>query len=214
MSRSSSDATTIRTVNAPATIVCAPYNPTIRRRSRSTANVRKPAPTSRRNEPRSVRSALSKATGRMPAIITADHTKLSALTAKTVSAFVAARRMPPSAGPTNVPMLSTVEEVTLAALSSAGVRASDGSSAACAGRKAVPTTLASPTAAYTIAAGPSQRIVSATTTISGARIRSVATMTRSRGKRSAKIATNGAASADGSSLITPTSPTAAAPPSP
>jgi hypothetical protein len=68
------------------------------------------------------------------------------LTPNTTSGFVAASRMPPSAGPTKVPMLSTVEEVTLAALSSSGVRARDGSKAACAGRKAVPTMLVRPTA--------------------------------------------------------------------
>ena len=147
ISSSSSEATTIRTVNAPATIVCAPYSATIRRRSRSTAKVRKPAPTSRRNEPRSDGSLLGGATERMPAIITADQRKLSALTPNTSSGFVAASRMPPSAGPTKVPMLSTVEDVTFAALSSSGVRASDGSSAAWAGRNAVPITLTSPTAA-------------------------------------------------------------------
>ena len=46
--------------------------------------------------------------------------------AKTTSGLETARRSPPRAGPRNVPMLSIVLEATLAAVSSFGVRTSDG----------------------------------------------------------------------------------------
>ena len=57
--------------------------------------------------------------------------------AKTTQAVETASRSPPSAGPTQKPRLSIVLELTLAAVSSSGVFASEGSSADCAGWKAV-----------------------------------------------------------------------------
>ena len=64
----------------------------------------------------------------------ADHTSVAAVAAKTAPVPVTASRSPPRAGPRNEPTLSIALELTLAAVSSSGVRASDGSSAACAGR--------------------------------------------------------------------------------
>ena len=55
--------------------------------------------------------------------------------------------MPPSAGPPKTPMLSIVLEATFAEVSSAGERASEGSSAACAGRSAEYATETSPASA-------------------------------------------------------------------
>ncbi len=53
-------------------------------------------------------------------------TKATAAAAKTVSAFVAASRIPPSAGPRKIPELSTVVRTRFAAVSSSGVFASCG----------------------------------------------------------------------------------------
>ena len=59
------------------------------------------------------------------------------MTPKTTQAVETASSRPPRAGPTQKPRLSIVLELTLAAVSSSGVVASEGSSAACAGWKAV-----------------------------------------------------------------------------
>ena len=73
----------------------------------------------------------------MNATNSADTTNTPDITRKEVPTLVAASRRPPIAGPTNQPALSIVLPVTFAAVSSRGVRASDGSNAASAGRKAV-----------------------------------------------------------------------------
>ena len=59
------------------------------------------------------------------------------MAANTVSTFVVASNSPPSAGPMKLPTLTIVLVATFAAVSSSGVRASDGSSAAWAGQKIV-----------------------------------------------------------------------------
>ncbi len=69
------------------------------------------------------------------------------MTTNTVSAFVTASSTPPSAGPMKAPTDSSVLEATFAAVSSPGVRARCGSSAACAGRNTVPETVERPTMA-------------------------------------------------------------------
>ena len=60
-----------------------------------------------------------------------------------------ATRMPPSAGPTKIPTLSIVVAVTFAAVSSSGLRARFGTSAAWAGRNAVPITVPTIEMTYT-----------------------------------------------------------------
>ena len=75
----------------------------------------------------------------------ADQTNDTPFNANTTCALVAASTTPPRAGPRNMPTLSTVDDARLAAVSSSGVRASDGSSAAWAGRKPVPTAAERPT---------------------------------------------------------------------
>ena len=104
----------------------------------------------------SAASATGSAT-RIPTISAADQTKLAALTAKTTSGLVATSSRPPSAGPANAPTPSSVLDATFAAVSSAGVRASTGSNAACAGRNGVPAAVDTPTIAYTSQARPVER---------------------------------------------------------
>ncbi len=78
----------------------------------------------------------------MPSTRAADHTNDSPFTANTTSGPATTSRKPPSAGPANEATLSIVLEATFAAVSSAGSRASRGSSAACAGRNTTPTIVA------------------------------------------------------------------------
>ena len=56
---------------------------------------------------------------------------------KTAPGPEAASSRPPIAGPPKIPMLSIALADTFAAVSSSGVRTSDGTRAACAGRNAV-----------------------------------------------------------------------------
>jgi hypothetical protein len=67
---------------------------------------------------------------------TAENRKATAAAPNTTSTLVAARSRPPMAGPPKIPRLSKVLDVTLAAVSSAGLVAREGRSAACAGRTA------------------------------------------------------------------------------
>ena len=71
------------------------------------------------------------------------HANVAATTPNTTAGPLTARRSAPSAGPANEPTLSSVLEETFAAVSSSGVRASEGRSAASAGRKTVPKTVVS-----------------------------------------------------------------------
>ena len=79
--------------------------------------------------------------------MSADQRNVAAVTAKTTHVVETASSTPPIAGPAQKPRLSSVLELTFAAVSSSGVRASAGSSAACAGRKAVEITDVAPTSA-------------------------------------------------------------------
>ena len=78
-----------------------------------------------------------------PASWNADQRNVAAVTRKTTQVVETASSSPPSAGPAQKPRLSSVLELTLAAVSSSGVRASEGSRAACAGWKAVEITATS-----------------------------------------------------------------------
>ena len=119
---------------------------------------------------------------------------------------------PATSGPTSVPRPSSVEVAPLEAISSSGVRASEGSSACSAGRTSVeasPTTAANtktrttlPARKATVEAASAPQPMSA-----------FASRNRSRRKRSPSDAANGAASAAGSIRTTPAIPTATAPPS-
>ena len=134
VSRSFSAITTIRTFNIPSTNVCAENSPTSRRRRRSRAMMRKPANSSSAIELASGVSPFStSASGWMPATRIADQTSAAAVTMKTAPGPDAASSRPPIAGPPKIPMLSIALADTFAAVSSSGVRTSDGTSAACAG---------------------------------------------------------------------------------
>ena len=73
-----------------------------------------------------------------------DRRNVDAVVKNTTSVLAAASRSPASAGPTKRPMLSSVLTTAFAAVSSPGVRATDGVSAASAGRNGVPTIIAIP----------------------------------------------------------------------
>ena len=118
---------------------------------------------------------------------------------------------PANSGPASVPTLSTVEVAALAAMSSSGVLASDGSSACSAGLISVDeipmtaantntrTCSAAKAAAADAASAPDPTSV-------------IASRKRSRRKRSPRDAANGATAAAGSRRTRPATPTAAAPP--
>ena len=133
--------TTMSTFSIPSTNVCAEKRATSRRSRRSRTIVRKPASSSSTMDTASSRSASStSATGRMPMRRNADQSTVPAVTRNTSPGPLAARSRPPSAGPPKIPTLSIVLAATLAAVSSSGVRASEGIRAASAGRKAVAAT--------------------------------------------------------------------------
>ena len=71
------------------------------------------------------------------ASISAEKRNSAAVNMKTTQTLETASRRPPRAGPTQKPRLSIVLELTFAAVSSSGVFASEGRSAAWAGWNAV-----------------------------------------------------------------------------
>ena len=71
----------------------------------------------------------------------ADHSNVSAMITKAMSAPAVATTTPPIAGPANDDTLSIVDDIAFEAVNSSGVRAREGSSAAWAGRKAVEATI-------------------------------------------------------------------------
>ena len=73
----------------------------------------------------------------------AEHSSAAVVTTKTVPGPLATNRSPPRAGPPKMPMLSIELAATFAAVSSSGVRASEGISAAWAGRNGVAAMLTS-----------------------------------------------------------------------
>ena len=126
--------------------------------------------------------------------------------------MVAASSTPPSAGPTNMLVLSIDVVTTLAAVSSWGPRASDGISADFAGSKAVPTMPFRVEMPKIRASGAVAAIDAAIAPASATRARSEVTITRTRSWRSASVATKGAARPEGTRRATICTPTAVAPP--
>ena len=120
---------------------------------------------------------------------------------------------PPRAGPANDPMPSTALATTFAAVSSSGVRVTDGSSADCAGMNAEDATADRPTASSTSAGASPADIASAASASAAARSRSESTITRRRDARSASAPANGAETAPGASRTNVAAPARAAPPS-
>ena len=151
--------------------------------------------------------------GRMRLTRAADQRKVAAAIAKATAGSVAASTTPPIAGPAKTVTLSTVLETTFAAVSSAGVEASVGRIAACAGRKAVEAIPDRPASARRKTSGDPVKATTAAAAIRTARTRSAASITRARSKRSPSSAANGAATAGVTSSTKASRPSAAAPPS-
>jgi hypothetical protein len=122
---------------------------------------------------------------------TADDSNAMAVSTKLALTPAAASSRPAIAGPTNVALFSIVVDTTFAAISSSGERASVGSSAERAGWKAVDATAISPVRTKTAVAGASANTASAAAMSAPVITRSLATITRSRGKRSASTAASG-----------------------
>ena len=103
----------------------------------------------------------------------------------TTGMLVATRRRPPTAGPANSAVaIPWIERHC--AVSSPGLRTSDGSNAASAGMNTVLVIVESPTMQYTTAGAPSSQIVTAPPTMRAARTTSAEIITRLRSNRSAK----------------------------
>ena len=98
-----------------------------------------PAVSSGRNLGRSTRSGGSSRGTRTTNA--ADHRKSAALRAKTAEGVLSTRRIPPIAGPANMPTLDTVLPTRFAAVSSSGESTSNGMRAACAGVYELETTV-------------------------------------------------------------------------
>src|SRR5438552_2734310 len=98
-----------------------------------------PAVISGRNSERSARSGGSSRGTRTTK--NADHRKSAPLRANTAAGVLTASRIPPRAGPANIPTLETVLPTRFAAVSSSGVLTSEGRSAACAGEYEPETTV-------------------------------------------------------------------------
>jgi hypothetical protein len=141
----------------------------------------------------------------------AATSKSAAPAMNTALTFSSATSAPASSGPAKVPTLSTVDVAPFDAMSSSGVRASDGSSACNAGRMSVdamPTTAPSANtrrrspakdAAADAASAPAPTIV-------------IARRKRSRRNRWPSDAANGASTPAGNRRTSPATPTAEAPP--
>src|SRR6266568_9051494 len=203
----------MRTPSAPATTVCAQYNPVRRRSPGSRRTVLKPANASWASfcSPGET-SREGGASARIRTTFSAEKANVPAVIANTTSTLVDARKMPPSAGPAKDPTAAIVLWATLAAVSSSGVRETVGRSAACAGRKVVERMVTQPASAYTISAGSEKAATSAAATSATARDTSAKSITRSRRKRSVSTAAKGAINAAGTTRIRETIPTAVAPP--
>ena len=119
---------------------------------------------------------------------------------------------PPTAGPANMPRLSIVLETTFDAVSSSGVEARLGMIAAWAGRNAVDTTTPIAASRYTRPGLSVRKIAIAPSPTTTTRPRSESAITRRRECRSPRTPMNGAAIAAGIKRISPTTPTAVAPP--
>jgi len=104
-----------------------------------------------------------------------------------------------------------VLEATFAAVSSSGVRASEGSSAAWAGRKAVAATEITVASPKSVSTGASAKATAAQAAMAAARATLAPAITRTRSRRSPRIEVNGAANAAGTMRTRRRTPRPAAP---
>ncbi len=126
----------------------------------------------------------------------------------------APRTRPASTGPPTTPTPSLQLDTTFAAVSSSGVRATLGRSAACVGRAIVNGTAATIAAAYTTSGGAPASITAAVAPMPAAWPTYPATSTRPGGYRSARPANTGAAITHGASCTAATSAATVVPPCP
>ncbi len=103
-----------------------------------------------------------------------------------------ARRMPPSAGPRNVPSPSAALDVTLAAMSCWGVRATHGRRAMYSGRVNAPAPASMATATYRTSIGAPTATAAAASKTPRARTALAARSTRSADQRATGRPANGA----------------------
>ena len=142
----------------------------------------------------------------------AASTKSAAVAAKASSALVAATSAPPRTAPIRKPALSIALQAALEAASCSGVRASVGSSAACAGLIAVDAIVKQAASTSTTANGAPTATAAATSERLPARTSVALTITSRRELRSASRLVTGAAKAAGSIRTSAARPTAEAPP--
>ncbi len=136
----------------------------------------------------------------------------AAVAAKASSALVAAISEPPAIAPHRKPALSIAVSTALEAASCSGVRASVGSSAACAGLIAVEAIVKTAASPSTSANGASSATAPAISARQPERTSVACTITSRRELRSASRLVIGAVNAAGSSRTSAAMPTADAPP--
>ena len=110
----------------------------------------------------------------------ADQANAAPVTRKVKATLVPASTSPPAAGPRKMATLSIVLPATFAAVSSSGVRASAGTSAAWAGRNPVVATITATVSAYTTTLGADLQAASAAAPSASARTTSDPIMTSLR----------------------------------
>ena len=133
----STDSTTMYTWSAPNRNDCAARRVISTRSAGSRPIVRKPASASETTVPGSTSDFGAACGPRTRRSTKAEMASMAAVIANTTSGPVAASSTPANAGPAKTAMLSTVLATAFAAVSSSGVRASAGVSAACAERNGV-----------------------------------------------------------------------------
>ncbi len=130
---------TSSTSSSPSTNAIAPLSPITTRSAGRRITAANPAVSSAMKWGRSVASGgWSRGT---PRTNSADQRVRAPLSAKTAAGPLSASRMPPRAGPANIPTLEIVFSTTFAAVSSSGVFTREGIRAACAGPQAEATTV-------------------------------------------------------------------------
>ncbi len=135
----------------------------------------------------------------------------TAATAKTAAGVDWVRMAAATRGPTRMPAPSTTPTAPFAAVSSSGVRDSDGSSADWVGRVTTSELAATAALRYTRTTGSSASIAAAVASMAEACTTYPTASTRWRGNRSPRPAAAGATRAAGTSWSSATTPTDAGP---
>ena len=179
-SRSSATAAS-RTVSAPSTNVCAAKKPSSRRTRPSLRTAPIPSVTWASSPGSASAASRVRGVSWMRDTSSADHSSVPAVTNSTTAVLETASSRPASAGPAKKLVLSIPFDTTFAAVSCSGRSARLGSSADFAGSNAVATIPLSPDASSTRMYGASARTSRPMPATITTRIRSAATITRTRG---------------------------------